>query len=255
MSYYTEKLLKSLFSKYDSDMTLCIIGESLNCETEKDFRRLVMMAQKIIPFDFMTSGIGLIGAKGLSDNFGVLNVSYPKEWMDLYIEKEFIKFDPLVFYNFTQFKLQIWNNTYKLFTPPKKLFHTAADFGIKNGYTHGIRNQKTTEGSLFSFAGDYIEYSEREQLALEILVPHLHLALNRILKIAPPKEYTKLTRRETEVLKWVACGKTDWDISLILGVGLNCVKEHMKHVRRKLDVVSRPQAVAVAFEQKLINIP
>jgi DNA-binding CsgD family transcriptional regulator len=255
MPHYSKKLLNSLFSKYDSDMTFSIIVASLSCTTEKDFKALVRMSQKVIPFDYMTSCIGLIDKNGLSSDFGVLNVSYPEEWLSLYLEKGFNQVDPLVFLNFTKFKLQIWDETYKLYAPPKDLSHTASDFGLKNGYTHGVRNHKATEGSLFSFAGDYLEYSEKEQLAFEIIIPHLHLALNRVLKIAHPKQYDNLNCIETEILTWVACGKTGWDISLILSIGLETVKRHMKIIMRKLDAGSICQAVAVAFEQKLIEIP
>ena len=255
MPKYSEKLLKIVFSKYDANMTLAVIGESLSCASEKDFLKLIKMSQKIIPFDYMTSCIGLIGANGLSDNFGVLNVSYPKEWMDLYLEKGFNKLDPVVFYNFSRFKLQTWNNTYKLYNPPKILLNTASDFGLENGYTHGMRNKKGTEGSLFSFAGEYLEYSEREQLALEIIVPYLHLALNRTLKMAPAKSYDKLTSREIEILKWISCGKTDWDTSLILNISLETVKQSIKNIKSKLDVVLRRQAVAVALERGFIDIP
>jgi DNA-binding CsgD family transcriptional regulator len=255
MPDYTAKLFNNVFSKYDSDMTLSIISDSLSCSTQEDFKKLARMSQKIIPFDYMTSCIGLIDTNGISDDFGVLNISYPEEWLSVYLEKGFSKLDPLVILNFSQFKLQIWKKTYKICAPPKKLIDAASDFGLKNGYTHGVRNHKATEGSLFSFAGDYLEYSEREQLALEMIIPHLHFALNRVLKIAPAKQYNKLTSREIEVLKWAACGKTSWDTSLILGIGLETVKQHMKNIRQKLDVVSKSQAVAVAFEQNLMDIP
>lgn len=45
--------------------------------------------------------------------------------------------------------------------------------------------------------------ANREKLALEILTPHIHLALNRVLNIVPSKVYHKLTEREIEILKWV----------------------------------------------------
>ncbi len=255
MSQYSKKLLKNLFSKYDSDMILSLIQASLSCTTEKEFKVLIKMIQKIIPFDYMTSCVGLIDKNGLSDDIGVLNVSYPEAWLSLYLEKGFHKLDPIVLLNFTQYKLQIWDKTYSLYTPPKNLLHTASDFGLKNGYTHGVRNHKATEGSLFSFAGDYLEYSEKEQLALEIIIPHLHLALNRVLKVVPPKQFNELIGNELEVLKWAACGKTDWDISLILSIGLETVKQRMKNIGRKLDAVSRSHAVAVAYDQQLISIP
>ena len=131
MAHYTEKLLKNLFSKYDSDMTLSLISESLSCATEEDFKKLARMSQKIIPFDYMTSGIGLIGPNGVSDNFGLINVSYPEEWMALYLEKGFNKLDPLVFFNFTQFKLQVWEKTYKLCAASQKTTSYCLGFRTK----------------------------------------------------------------------------------------------------------------------------
>ena len=40
----------------------------------------------------------------------------------------------------------------------------------------------------------------------------------------------------------------------ILGISERTVKFHIKNIMQKLDVVSRPQAVAVAIEQGLIEI-
>ena len=53
-----------------------------------------------------------------------------------------------------------------------------------------------------------------------------------------------LSAREREVMHWVAEGKTNPEIGVILGIGARTVQTHLEHVFSKLGVVSRAQAVA-----------
>jgi DNA-binding NarL/FixJ family response regulator len=55
-----------------------------------------------------------------------------------------------------------------------------------------------------------------------------------------------LTPRETEVLSWVAKGKTNRDIADILGMSHRTVNKHLEHVFEKLGVETRSAAAAVA---------
>ena len=57
-----------------------------------------------------------------------------------------------------------------------------------------------------------------------------------------------LTRRETEVLVWVAQGKTNGEIGTILGSSARTVEKHLERLFRKLGVETRTAAAAVAFE-------
>ena len=50
----------------------------------------------------------------------------------------------------------------------------------------------------------------------------------------------------------VAEGKTDWEISVILGVSEATARFHVDNARRKLDAVSRAQAVAKMIDRRLI---
>lgn len=54
----------------------------------------------------------------------------------------------------------------------------------------------------------------------------------------------RLSAREREVLRWVAEGKTNPEIGVILGISPRTVQTHLEHVYGKLGVVSRAQAVA-----------
>ena len=55
-----------------------------------------------------------------------------------------------------------------------------------------------------------------------------------------------LTPRETEVLAWLAKGKTNRDIADILGMSPRTVNKHLEHIFEKLGVETRSAATALA---------
>jgi len=60
----------------------------------------------------------------------------------------------------------------------------------------------------------------------------------------PDADEVRLTDRERDALSWVAEGKSDWEISVILGVSETTVRFHVDNARKKLGAVNRAQAVA-----------
>jgi DNA-binding CsgD family transcriptional regulator len=56
-----------------------------------------------------------------------------------------------------------------------------------------------------------------------------------------------LTRREAQVLLWVARGKSEKEVTTLLYVSPHTVKKHLEHVYEKLGVKSRTEAVALAL--------
>jgi len=59
----------------------------------------------------------------------------------------------------------------------------------------------------------------------------------------------RLTDRESEVLLWVARGKTNRDIGEILGMSPRTVNKHLEHIFEKLGVETRTAAAAAAVRQ------
>ena len=54
-----------------------------------------------------------------------------------------------------------------------------------------------------------------------------------------------LTDREREVWKWIAEGKSNWEIGHILGCAEETAKKHLQHICRKLNVPNRAAAAAL----------
>ena len=78
------------------------------------------------------------------------------------------------------------------------------------------------------------------------------------LESAREEEYTKLEeqplliKRETEILKHVACGETNKKIAYIVGISEQTVKCHVSSVLRKLRANDRAHSVALALRNGFI---
>lgn len=114
-----------------------------------------------------------------------------------------------------------------------------------------------------------VDFSNRDRSLLDLLRPHLqtawHRALreqNRITQTSPrfaansaedPRSRLALrglgmTARETDVLAWVAEGKTNGEIATILGLTPGTVKFYVERILAKLGCETRTAAARVAME-------
>jgi DNA-binding CsgD family transcriptional regulator len=64
----------------------------------------------------------------------------------------------------------------------------------------------------------------------------------------------RVTPRESEILAWVAAGKSDWAIAQILNISGKTVNFHVENAKRKLGVGTRVQAVLLAMRCGLIGM-
>jgi DNA-binding CsgD family transcriptional regulator len=131
---------------------------------------------------------------------------------------------------------------------PKEVINLKLDAGIKECLTVGVRGALET-CSYFAFSNFDRRLIDKLRTMMQILGPHLHLAYMRATSWGdrgqPPSKSWTLTDRETEIMRWVAEGKTNWEISIILNVSLNTIKFHLKNIFQKLGGVEN-RWVAVA---------
>lgn len=76
----------------------------------------------------------------------------------------------------------------------------------------------------------------------------------RLIDLAEPPaaDEVMLSERELDALRYVAEGKTDWEIGVILGIAESTARFHIDNARRKLGAVNRAQAVARMALRRLI---
>jgi DNA-binding CsgD family transcriptional regulator len=98
-------------------------------------------------------------------------------------------------------------------------------------------------GATFVFDRERRAFTERDRAGLDALSPHLH----QLLRTRTFGGIDVLTKREREVLDWVARGKTNAEIASILWIAPGTVRKHLDNVYAKLDVSNRAEAVASRF--------
>ncbi len=64
---------------------------------------------------------------------------------------------------------------------------------------------------------------------------------------------TDLSEREIEIFRWVATGKSDWEISQILGISSKTVNYHVENVKRKFRVGTRIQAAVAVVRAGVLD--
>lgn len=68
------------------------------------------------------------------------------------------------------------------------------------------------------------------------------------------EEYERLTRRERQVLKLLAEGKTSRDVAKYLGISLKTAMTHRSNLMAKLELHSRAEVIKYAIRQGIIEV-
>jgi LuxR family quorum-sensing system transcriptional regulator CciR len=133
------------------------------------------------------------------------------------------------------------------------LFHLAPRHGLGAGFTVPAHVPGEPAGSC-SFVVRAGRALPRHSLLLaEQLGLHAFEAARRLygfpISVAAPPH---LSRREREVLRLVAAGKTDWEVSRVLGLGHETVRQYVKRARSAYDVATRTQLAVHALRDGTI---
>lgn len=101
----------------------------------------------------------------------------------------------------------------------------------------------------------------RHAYVLELLLPYLHLALQRLGTADPgsgaarpaPSMARSLSLREREILAWVREGKSNAEVGCILGISALTVKNHLQRVYKTLGVSNRTHALSRCLALGLLD--
>lgn len=138
------------------------------------------------------------------------------------------------------------------------VWQTTREWGWLNGFVVPVHGP----GEYFSYVSMAsperdlnLGFENRARLQMLALLAHDRChALSQASLEAPiiSDEADQLSGRELECMRWVAAGKTDWEIGMILAISSSTVRFHVENARRKLEASSRPQAVARLFSLGLL---
>ncbi len=148
----------------------------------------------------------------------------------------------------------IWSDDF--FVGAKHVWDEAKSAGLAIGISQPCWDARGQFGVL-SLARDDLALSPDEIRALRPFLAALgHLSMSCISTICERQKHTStgisLTRREIEILRWTADGKSAKGISNTLEISADTVNFHLKNCMRKLNASSKTSATAYAIAYGLL---
>jgi len=126
--------------------------------------------------------------------------------------------------------------------------------GFDSVLVHGT-GPTSAGGSMFVLFGLPSRPNARHAYFLELLLPHLHLALGRLPLPRAPQSgmpVRPLSARETEIVGWLRAGKSNDEMGRLLGISALTVKNHLQRIYRTLGVSNRAHALARCLDLRLL---
>lgn len=194
----------------------------------------------------------------------VLSGRWPDKWPETYIANRYVLVDPTVRHLGRATGAFRWKDALKALKgdPQRRrmeqMLKEAAKFGLADGYMFPIHGRQGLLGNL-TLGGKPIDLTAVEMSLFEQVAKLMFFELSRFQARAagePPPistEEVKLTRRELEVLHFLADGLTSQEIGKTLNLSNHTVDWYMNGIQEKLDARNRQHVVALAFRQGLIS--
>lgn len=133
----------------------------------------------------------------------------------------------------------------------RKVVEMAANYQILDGYTFPIRGLYSIPGGV-SFSGEKVDLSPRDLQEVELFAQTVYVKLEELEGPFPYQEVVNLTPRESEVIQFVASGKTSAEIAKILGIQEDTVNKTIQRAGAKLNTTNRAHTVAQAIAKRQI---
>ena len=184
----------------------------------------------------------------------ILLQTVPAEWAERYDNERYVFRDPVVQRAKIDRQPFSWSDSYES-CPCRQdvelIRGEASTFGLREGYVIPIALLDDSVSAV-SFGGNHVEIGDEGRAALSFATNY---AIGHLLqqKSEQARFSASLTSREFDCLAWAAEGKTDWEISVILGISKSTVVKHLLSARDKLGAVNKAHAIAMALRDRLIR--
>jgi LuxR family quorum-sensing system transcriptional regulator CciR len=176
--------------------------------------------------------------------------NYPSDFVRSYLENHHYVFDPV--YEVSQhldrpFGWEEISNFVELADHQHALFEEARGYGIVHGITVPLHIPSESNASCTFACPEPIEITPLLMTTLQIIAAFAFKAGLYLHHAKHHRNVPRLTRREAECTTLIALGKTDWEISQILGLGETTVRYFISRAKQRYGVYKRSELVARAI--------
>lgn len=185
----------------------------------------------------------------------ILLNGWPVEWYRHYMAEKHYRHDPCAALCRTAMGPFVWSDLRRRLTDhhARRVMDEAEEFGLRDGICVPIE-VPFGEPAAVTIAGRQIDLAPEARCSLHALARHAYSAALRLAGGMHKTSRPRLSRREREILQWVAGGKTAWEASRILGISEATVNTHLRNIRQKLDAANIAHAIVQAFRRREIEL-
>ncbi|MFT4089491.1 MAG: LuxR family transcriptional regulator [Asticcacaulis sp.] len=222
-------------------------------------------------FDEFTGAMGLFGFTRIifsvprdeslpeeENRIGLMH-NYPEDWQKYYAEKGFERLDPVLkaagLYNYA-FRWRALERAHRLSERQIRFFRLGEEAGLRHGIGIPMSGDKAQIAGIAMASAERVDAVRSDLDIISAYCNQFFMAYKRMkgAEASSSQIMASLSKKETEVLQWVAAGRSDDDIGQILGISVHTVDTHLRHIYQKLEVNNRVSAVVKAIISGLIKI-
>ena len=207
----------------------------------------------IAPYGFNRIFLGqLVNPANIPMDQIMFVTNWPVELVQERQKRLAILFDPIAKCALRSKRPFKWSEAYRFATKKGQMIvDLTHDFGISDGVMFPMHSLESVTGGV-SLGGELLDHSSTEITEIELVCQTAYYRLEQLLGPFPYQKVADLTPRETEIVQFVAAGKTNWEIATILGIEADTVKKCLNRVSQKLRTTNRAHTVANAIASNQI---
>ncbi|MBL4595624.1 MAG: LuxR family transcriptional regulator [Robiginitomaculum sp.] len=231
---------------------LSVIEEIESQEHEEDV--LAIFYKFITKFGFNSVLIGQLVNPILKQksDLPIALSTWPDEWSERWLKEKYIIHDPITQYLLKSRKPFLWSTAHAHATKfGKKIVNESRDFNFKDGIVFPISTGTGPLGCI-SIGADIVDLQPKDLAILELVAIHCYMHLEKLTGQDEHSSMINLSKREIEVLHYVAEGKTNWEIASILHLSEHSIKEYLHNASQKLNSTNRAHSVSLAIQRGYI---
>lgn len=218
---------------------------------------LSLLNNAIDSYGFQKFIISGLPDRGMDVRPFVLLSGWDDEWYERYTSLGYVHLDPVARHCFGTTLPFDWSDApydRESDLPARRVMDEARDFGMDEGFCVPVHMEGGMQG-VVSLVCNPGHLDDKARLELHMLALYVHgrlRFLNGLGQDAMPRRI--ITRREAEVLKWVASGKTAAEIADITGLTARTVNQHCENAQKRMGTNNRLHTVVEAIRHKLITL-
>jgi DNA-binding CsgD family transcriptional regulator len=232
-----------------------LLGDSiLTTSSIDDLHEALGRATRDMGFDRFA--LALETGCGADSSTSLLVHDYPASWADVYIGFNLAASDPVRRAAERSVMGFGWRSICDL-VPMTEMENTTFETGRRHGLADGFTVPRHVPGDVIgscSFVTGLGKSIPQAMLIVAEMLGAMAIASARRLSGWTGRaDRPKLTDRQRDCVLWAARGKTDWEISRILGISHETVIQHLKDARERYDTHKRSSLILCALYDGLIS--